>query len=67
MAKSINWPFVLRSYFFWVFMPMASLFVFGYTLDLVLPENPESREKTDWCEEYHPNKSWNEFAKIAGW
>ena len=67
MAKKIDWPFVIRSYFFWVFMPMASLFVFGYTLDLVLPEDPESREKADWCEEYHPNKSWNECAKIAGW
>ena len=44
-----------------------SFFELKPTLDLVLPENPESREKTDWCEEYHPNKSWNECAKIAGW
>ena len=67
MVKKIDWPFVMRSYLFWVFMPMASLFVFGYTLDLVLPEDPESIEKSDWCEEYHPNKSWNECSKIAGW
>ncbi len=67
MVKKIDWPFVIRSYFFWVFMPMASLFVFGYTLDLVLPEDPENREKTAWCEEYHPNKSWYKCSKIAGW
>ena len=42
MDKKINWPFVMRSYFFWVFLPMAILFSFGYILDLVIEDDPEA-------------------------
>ena len=31
----------MRSYFFWVFLPMAILFSFGYILDLVIEDDPE--------------------------
>ena len=67
MTKKINWPFVLRSYFFWVFMPMAILFLFGFALDWLVPEDPESIARREWCEEYHPEKSSNECSRIAGW
>ena len=48
-------------------MPVALIFVFGHALDLYLPEDPEAIEKREWCEEYHPDKTGNECAKIAGW
>ena len=67
MTKKINWPYVIRSYLLWGVMPVASIFVFGYALELFLPDDPESIEKREWCEEYHPEKTGNECAKIAGW
>ena len=67
MDKKINWPFVMRSYFFWVFLLMAILFSFGYILDMVIEDDPEAIAKREWCEEYHPNKPAGECAKIAGW
>lgn len=67
MTKKIHWPSVIRSYFYWVFMPMASLFVLGYALNFVFPTDPEGIEKAEWCKEYHPDKSWYECSKIAGW
>ena len=67
VTKSINWPYVFRSYLLWGVMPVALIFVFGHALDLYLPEDPEAIEKREWCEEYHPDKTGNECAKIAGW
>ena len=67
VRKKINLRFVIRSYFFWVVLPMATLFLFAYALDFLVPENPESIARREWCEEYHPEKSSSECVKIAGW
>ena len=67
VRKKINWPFVIRSYFFWVIMPMAALFSFAYALDFIIPEDPESIARREWCKEYHPGKSSAECTRIAGW
>ena len=67
VRKKINLRFVIRSYFFWVVLPMATLFLFAYALDFLVPEDPESIARREWCEEYHPEKSSSEFVKIAGW
>ena len=48
-------------------MPMAILFLFGFALDWLVPEDPESIARREWCEEYHPNKSGAECSIIAGW
>ena len=42
VRKKINLRFVIRSYFFWVVLPMATLFLFAYALDFLVPEDPES-------------------------
>ena len=55
----------MRSYFFWVFLPMAILFSFGYILDLVIEDDPEAIAKQNGA--VHPNKPAGECAKIAGW
>jgi len=67
VRKKINWPFVIRSYFFWVILPMVTLFAFAYALDCLIPEDPESIARREWCREYHPNKSGAECSIIAGW
>ena len=67
VRKKINWHFVIHSYFFWVIMPMAALFSFAYALDFLIPEDPESIARREWCEEYHPNKTGLECSRIAGW
>ena len=30
-------------------------------------DDPETKEKREWCAEYHPGKSSAECSKIAGW
>ena len=36
VRKKINLRFVIRSYFFWVVLPMATLFLFAYALDFLV-------------------------------
>ena len=48
-------------------MPMAALFSFAYALDFIIPEDPESIARREWCKEYHPGKSSAECTRIAGW
>lgn len=70
MGRKIDWPFVLRSYFSWIFIPISTLILSIYVVDAVLPEHPEhpdSMEKREWCHEYHPDKSGSECSRIAGW
>ena len=67
VRKKINWHFVIHSYFFWVITPMAALFSFAYALDFLIPEDPESIARSEWCKEYHPGKSSAECSRIAGW
>ena len=67
VRKKINLRFVIRSYFFWVIMPMAALFSFAYALDFLIPEDPEIIARREWCEEYHPKLTHSECADVAGW
>ena len=62
--KPIDWAFVVRSYTLWVFLPLAVLFTFG---PLLIEDDPETKEKREWCAEYHPGKSSAECSRIAGW
>ena len=62
--KPIDWKFVIRSYTLWVFFPLAVLLIFG---SLIFEDDPETKEKREWCKEYHPNKSSAECSRIAGW
>ena len=62
--KPIDWKFVIRSYTLWVFLPLAVLFTFG---PLLIGDDLETKEKREWCKEYHPEKSGAECARIAGW
>ena len=64
LQKPIDWKFVIRSYTLWVFLPMAVLFTFG---PLIFEDNLETKERREWCKEYHPGKSSAECSKIAGW
>ena len=34
---------------------------------LFFEDNLETKEKREWCEEYHPGKSSTECSRIAGW
>ena len=62
--KPIDWMFVICSYTLWVFFPLAVLLIFG---SLLFEDSPETKEKREWCEEYHPDKSGAECSRIAGW
>ena len=62
--KPIDWKFVFRSYTLWVFIPLAILFTL---VPLFFEDNLETKEKREWCEEYHPGKSSTECSRIAGW
>ena len=62
--KPIDWKFVIRSYTLWVFFPLAVLFTFG---PLLSGDYLETKEKREWCKEYHPDKSSSECSRIAGW
>ena len=62
--KPIDWKFVIRSYTLWVFLPLTVLITLA---SLSFEDDLETKEKRDWCKEYHPNKSSSECSQIAGW
>ena len=62
--KPIDWKFVIRSYTLWVFLPLGVLFTL---VPFLFEDDLETKEKREWCEEYHPDKSSSECSRIAGW
>ena len=62
--KPIDWKFVVRSYTLWVFLPLAISLSLGA---LLFEDDLETKERREWCKEYHPEKSSNECSRIAGW
>ena len=60
----IDWTFVIRSYTLWVFLPLAVLLLL---ISLLFEDDVETKERRDWCKEYHPEKSSDECSRIAGW
>ena len=47
---------------------LGLLYLYGLMYVAFLPEqgSPED-SKSAWCEEYHPNLTYSECAKVAGW
>jgi len=42
--------------------------IFGFVLFIIADEPlDDTKEKTAWCNEYHPNLTYDECAKRAGW
>ena len=52
---------------FIVWMIILAL-IFGLVLFIIADEPlDDTKEKTAWCEEYHPNLTFEECSKLAGW
>ena len=54
-------------YLFTVWMIILAL-IFGFVL-FIIADGPldDTKEKTAWCEEYHPNLTFEECSIQAGW
>ena len=54
-------------YLFIVWMIILAL-IFGFVLFIIADEPlDDTKEKTVWCEEYHPNLTFEECSEEAGW
>ena len=55
------------SYLFVCWITILAI-IFGFILFIIKDEPKEdTKEKIAWCEEYHPNLTYAECAKEAGW
>ena len=54
-------------YLFIVWMIILAL-IFGFVLFIIADEPlDDTKEKTAWCKEYHPNLTYTECSAEAGW
>ena len=54
-------------YLFIVWMIILAL-IFGFVQFIITDESlDDTKEKIAWCEEYHPNLTFEECSKLAGW
>ena len=54
-------------YLFIVWMIILAL-IFGFVLFIIADEPlDDTKEKTAWCKEYHPNLTYAECSAEAGW
>ena len=54
-------------YLFIVWMILLAL-IFGFVLFIIADEPlDDTKEKTAWCKEYHPNLTYTECSAEAGW
>jgi len=56
-------------YFNYFMTFMGCFFLFVVILTVLMEDGPdeETRERHKWCEEYHPNLTFAECSKEAGW
>ena len=53
--------------YFMIFMACFLVFVLLLVVFMENGPNEEAKERHKWCDEYHPNLTFKECSKVAGW